>query len=193
MNTAFEFLRQHKEVRQEVESLVLRKMYYTATEGEMLAAFENGISGKYGKIYTLDAQTLIKWINNFKNEGKEGDLWINSTMIGADIGQHHKDYPLTNKQWNQQVNRAYMAHKSGLNERLFHPDLYSYLVLDDKIKLGSLKKYTPPEYPECSDEEIKAAMRKVVKDFFIECDKRGMQFIYSKSQCDETKQPAKND
>ena len=184
MNTAFEFLRQHREVKPDVEDLVLRKMRYSCSESEMLSAFENGITGKYGKIYLLDAQTLIKWINNFKNEGKDDGIWINSVLIDPGISQHHKDYPLTNKQWNRQINKAFMTYKSGLSETRWHPDMYSYLVLDDKIKLGALKKYAPKNYPDCDMADIYRAMQLCIKEFFAMCDKSGMQFIYTRNQCE---------
>ena len=54
-NPAFEYLRQFKEVKSVTEELVLKtikKKYHNITIDDLTNAFENGITGEYGKVYS---------------------------------------------------------------------------------------------------------------------------------------------
>ena len=67
-NPAFELIRRHKDVSPETEALVLKQIRNKCSTTELITIFENGISGKYGKLYSADTQTLVGWVDRFVKE-----------------------------------------------------------------------------------------------------------------------------
>ena len=83
-NTSFEFLRQHKPVSAETESLVMKRLG-NISQSELFTAFENGISGQYGKIYTLDVQTLLGWVQQYRQKSKSLTSFDTATLSNPDL------------------------------------------------------------------------------------------------------------
>lgn len=181
-NTAFEFLREHKEVKAEVENLVMKKVRGRFTQNELLTIFEDGISGKYGKVYTLDAQTLLDWISKAQAAKSKSSTFVDGNLLDPNTPVSSTRYPTKPVEWNREANKAYTAYLSGNDG--WHPHLYHHLVMDGKIALKSMQKYTPKEYPLCPPAEIDKAMKLAVKDFFSGCKSKGYNFIYHQSLCE---------
>ena len=172
LNPAFEFLRQHKQISQETEKLVMKKVRGRITQDELLTVFENGIAGQYGKLYSADPQTLISWVDQFeagKNSIKnylEAPLEPITTSDAAD------------KDWMKEANKCYRAFLNGVSEKYFHHAVYMRMVLDDKIPIGALYKHCPFAEQVGWTEELKTAARKVLRDIFLHYKSRGFATVY---------------
>lgn len=179
-NIAFEFLRKHKPVSEEVEKLVLQKVRNRVTNNELLTVFENGISGQYGKVYSLDAATLIGWVNQYQAAKSKGNGVLDGNLLDPATPVTSINYPSTIKEWYLEVNKAYTAYLSGVNESNFHPHIYNRLMCDipSRIGLGDMKKYTPKDYPLCAESEINKAMQLSIRDYFARCKSNGWVSIY---------------
>jgi hypothetical protein len=174
-NTSFEFLRQHKPVSAETESLVMKRLG-NISQSELFTAFENGISGQYGKIYTLDVQTLLGWVQQYRQKSKSLTSFDTATLSNPDLTVTCRGYPATSKDWASETNKAYIAYLSGMDN--WHPHVYHHLVLEGKITLGALKKYTPDTYPICPEHKINEALVKATKDYFQTCKDKGWNQIF---------------
>jgi len=188
-NPAFGFLREHKEVKQEVEDFVLKRVRNRISNDELIQAFENGISGIYGKVYSLDAQTLIGWVNNYQSGKEKSAGYLDSGLLDPNTPVSSINYPLTTKEWFRETNKAYTAYLNGNSN--FHPHIYDHLVMDGKIDLKCMMKYTPEgyppaNYPDCSEEEhqkINKAMVKSVCDYFNQLKSMGYSYVYHDVVC----------
>jgi hypothetical protein len=180
-NPAFEFLREHKEVKQEVEDFVLKRVRNRISNDELIQAFENGISGRYGKVYSLDAQTLIGWVNQYLSGKEKSAGYLDSGLLDPNTPVSSINYPLTTKEWFRETNKAYTAYLNGNSN--FHPHIYNHLVMDGKIDSNSMKKYTPDSYPECSEQDINKSMVKSVCDYFSQLKSRGYSYVYHEMVC----------
>ena len=70
-NPAFEYLRQFKEVKQATEDLVLRTLkrkHPNITIEDLTNAFELGLTGEFGKVYSADPQCLISWVDEYMSK-----------------------------------------------------------------------------------------------------------------------------
>lgn len=175
-NTAFEFLREHKDVKPEVENLVMKKIRGRVSNHELLTIFEDGISGKYGKVYSLDAQTLIDWVNKAQAAKNRSGAVLDSNLLDPSTPVSSINYPLTAVEWFRETNKAFTAYLSGLSG--WHPHIYHHLVMDGKLPIKSMKKYTPKEYPLCPQSDIDKAMQLAVRDYFAECKSNGWHIVY---------------
>ena len=181
-NTAFEFLREHKDVKPEVENLVMKKIRGRVTSHELLTIFEDGISGKYGKVYSLDAQTLIDWVNKAQAAKNRSGAVLDSNLLDPSTPVSSINYPLTAVEWFRQTNKAFTAYLSGLSG--WHPHIYHHLVMDGKLPIKSMQKYSPKEYPLCPQSDIDKAMQLSVRDYFAECKNKGFTYIYHPKMCE---------
>lgn len=172
-NAAFTFLRQHKEVKPEVETLVLKKTRGQVNTESLLEVFENGIAGKYGKIYSLDAATLLGWVDSYQEQKSNSKNYLETGLLYHGEKVTGINYPSTLEGWHKEVNKCFIAYVSGVSESEFHPDCYDRLMLDGKIEFGAVKKYT-----DGTDEGYKKAKQKAVKDFFGVCRSKGWNQIY---------------
>lgn len=181
INPAFELLRNHKQVSSETERLVLKKVSGRIKTPELLQCFENGISGQYGKVYALDPQTLISWVEAFLRAKNASGSYLESPMLPKGVKVTSLAYPQKSEDWNKEVNKAYTAFLNGVPYTDIHPDIYGHLILDGRIPMGSLKKYTPENYPECAEHEIEHAQQRVIADYFNKCKANGWAEIYRKT------------
>ena len=182
INTAFEFLREHKDVKPEVEVLVMKKIGRRVTNQELLTIFEDGISGKYGKVYSLDAQTLIDWVNKAQAAKNKSAAVLDGSLLDPSTPVTSINYPLTPTEWCRETNKAFTAYLSGLGS--WHPHIYHHLVMDGKLPIKSMQKYTPKEYPLCPQSDIDKAMQLAVRDYFAECKSKGWTYIYHPKMCE---------
>lgn len=182
MNPAFDFLREHKDVSHETETLVMKKTGGKLNPNELLQAFENGISGKYGKVYSADPQTLIGWVDQFLNEKNSAKNYLDSPLLPTYIsGNESID-------WMKETNKCYNAFLRGVSEDKFHHCIYDRMMLDGKIKLNAYTKYYRiPETTQFENsqqwcemmEKVNQAKRKIIKDTFLSFRARGFQNVYS--------------
>ena len=176
MNPAFQFLREHKNVPEEVEALVMKKTRGRISQNELMTVFENGVSGKYGKLYSADAQTLMGWIEEYEKSKNSAVNYLDGSLLPV-TASTREDYD-----WAKEANKCYKAFLNGVSFEYFHHGVYMRMVLDDKIKIGSLYKYeklNPKQDEQVGwTEELKMAARKVLRDTFLDYKSRGSEFIY---------------
>lgn len=170
-NPAFELLRSFKECSEETEKLVtgiIRRRFSDLTKKELAQIFEQGISGEYGKVYTLDPQTLLGWVEKYsknKNSNK-------SYLEGALLPVNTPGYEMID--WFKEANKCYQAFLNGVNEQYFHRCVYDRMMLDDKIKLNAYWKY----YKGDDLEEVYKAQRKILGDVFNDYKQQGYTTVY---------------
>jgi hypothetical protein len=93
-NSAFNVLRDFKEVSEETEKLVLAiisRKHRDLTIKELTTIFETGISGQYGKVYTLDPQTLLSWVEKYIADKNSSKSYLESPLLSyryASQGKH---------------------------------------------------------------------------------------------------------
>lgn len=170
--TPFDYLRKFKEVSEETETLVNKKAYLGY--GELLKCFENGISGLYGKVYSLDPQTLLGWVRQYKNDNSA--VKAQSAPLSSHATVTSREYPQGNNEWYNVCNNSFTAFLGGAAPETIHPDIYDWLVLEGKIDFGSLKKI--PGYPEITEIEISKGKQGFVAKYFRECSNKGWNKIY---------------
>lgn len=173
VNPAFEFLRRHKEVKPDVETLVLKKIRGQINTESLLEVFENGIAGKYGKIYSLDAATLMSWIDTHKEQKNSVKNYLHTGLINANEPVTGSNYPSGLDSWLKEVNKCYNAFLNGVSAEYFHPHVYDRLMLDAKILFGTSMKFFDNK-----KENITEAKQKAVSEYFNGCKKRGWTQIY---------------
>ncbi len=178
---AFDLLRKHKEVSRETEDLVRKQVRNKITADELFTAFENGISGKYGKLYSADPQTLIGWVDRYCKEKMNDKNYLASPL--ADVTMNEND----NWDWNKEVNKCYHAFVSGVSHEYFHHAIYDTMLLDGKIEMDEYKKYyklpvdADPKNTVLWDDhirKIRIAKRKVIRDKFDKYKSYGYHDIY---------------
>lgn len=176
-NSAFELLRGFKEVSEETEKLVsaiMRRKYPDLTIRELTQVFENGIAGDYGKIYQLDPQTLLAWIEKYWKNKTAPKNYLETGLLNPSASLYHRDYPQKAEQWHKEINKCYRAFLNGVKEENFHPHCYDRMMLDDKIKLNSYREF----YKGLEQEEIDKAKQKIIKNLFTEYQQKGYTFVY---------------
>lgn len=171
INPAFEILRAFKECSEETEKLVvamIRKKFYGLTNNELKTIFENGIAGEYGKIYSLDPQTLLSWIEKYwrnKNAPKnylEGGLLPVNTPSWETV------------EWDKEANKCYRAFLNGVSHEYFHRCVYDRMMIDGKIELNAYQKY----YRGSDLNEVYQAQQKILRDVFADYNKQGFSTVY---------------
>lgn len=167
----FDYLRQFKEVTDETERLV-RKRTYGMTDAQLLDIFEKGITGDFGKVYKLDPQTLIGWLNARKRPENASGGYLGENL--ADPAQKYHDF--NSSDWMKEANKCYAKFLSGVDISAFHPLVYDTLMLSGKIDLNTCMKYLTDNYGE---REVTAAKQKVLRDVFITYKSKGWNQIYN--------------
>lgn len=160
-NTAFEFLRQHKDVSEEIEKFVMKRVGGRLSSKEMLNAFENGISGEYGKIYSLDAQTLLGWIGKYQAAKQSSTHYLETGLLSV-------SHPIwDNIEWEKEANKCFTAFLNGVSESNFNIGVYDRMMIDGKIELNAYMEFFQETGNEAADviRAKQAVLRKVFKEY----------------------------
>lgn len=175
-NAAFEFLRQHKDVEQSTEELVIKKLRGKFSQDELLTIFENGISGQYGKVYSCSADTLMGWINKYESEKNSDQNYITSPLCDVNVPSWES------WDWAKETNKCYHAFLNGVSYENFHPCVYDNLMLEGKIPIESYQNYykfkQDVDYTE-QVKEINRAKQRVLLDVFKRYKSYGYSDIFS--------------
>ncbi len=143
-NPAFEFLRQLKQVSEVTEELVtknIKKKFPNLTIEQLTEIFEKGISGDYGKVYAMDVQTIIGWVEDYMRRQGSAKHYLEAGLLDPSIHITDVRYPTGIREWNQEVNKCYNSFLKGVKPEYFHPHVYDRLVMDNKIHHSDFIKY----------------------------------------------------
>ena len=179
-NPAFEYLRQFKEVKPATEELVLKTLkrkYYDITIDDLTNAFELGLTGEFGKVYSADPQCLIGWVDEYMNKQKKKSSYYEEALLDNTIGITDRTYPTRIDEWMKEVNKCYTAYLKGVSVFDFHPHVYDTLVMDRKIDRDYFEKYLPNK--EYQPADIRKSKHLSIKDFFEYSKSQGQDKIYS--------------
>lgn len=171
MISAFDYLRQFKEVDPETERLVKKKTY-GIPESQLLDIFERGISGDFGKVYKCDPQTILGWVADWRKGQDRKENYLSTGLL--DPSKKHFD--LKNEDWMREANKCFTAFLSGTSEQAFHPGVYDRMMLDGKIQLNACMKYLGKGY---QDSEVISAKQKVLRDVFLTYKSNGWSKVYN--------------
>jgi len=164
-NPAFEHLRKFKPVSADTEELCMRK-FRGLKNSDLLEAFENGISGRYGKVYSLDPQTIIGWVDQHK---KKNTVYLDKGLLDP-----NKNYfELGVDDWIKEANKCYIAYLNGTGEACFHPGVYDRMMLDRKIEINACAKYLNDDFSNVTE-----AKQKVLRDKFGWMRSHGWNDVY---------------
>lgn len=168
-NLAFDFLRQHKEVKPETETLVMKKIKGKMSNSDLLQCFENGITGQYGKVYSLDPQTLIDWVDKFQRGKTSNKHYLDSGLLP--VGTPSWEVV----DWDKEANKCLTAFFNGVAEDNFHPAVYDRMMIDGKIQINDCMKYLKDGY---SESDVTKAKQKVLRDVFGKYKAKGWSQVY---------------
>lgn len=169
INPAFEFLRRHKQVSDETETLVMKRCV-GISQNDLLTIFENGISGQYGKVYSLDPQTLLSWVSEFKKGRESPKNYLSSGLLPV-------DYPTRDVvDWDKEANKCFTAFLNGVSEANFNPGVYDRMVVDGKIKLNAYMEF----FTDSGDtaKQVIVAKQRVLRNVFITYKSNGWATVY---------------
>jgi hypothetical protein len=175
-NAAFDYLRTFKQVSEETEDLVIRKIrtrYPELTMKQVIECFENGVCGDYGDYYSLDPRTLLSWISKFTNNNSQSDRYLNQPLINPSLQITDIGYPTSPEQWMRETNKAYVSYLNNGDVTLFHPDIYDRLSLDQRIDRDACTPYISKNY------HVPYAKQTAVGDYFKACKVNGVSLIYT--------------
>lgn len=172
-NPAFDYLRQFKKINDDTEALVtkfIKKKYPELGMKELVTIFENGIAGEYGKIYSMDPETILDWIKkHITNKGQQRSYY-ETPLLAADVSMYDNRYPEKQDDWNKEVNKAFTAYLNGVSTTEMHPHIYDRLMVDGKIPLNAyLKHYT---------NDVTLAKQKILNEYFANCKQKSFTYIY---------------
>jgi hypothetical protein len=176
---AFELLRQFKNVSVDTELLtmkVIKKRFSHLNPQDLYNIFEMGIQGEFGKLYQADPQTLIGWVEDYCKKANKKVSYYERPILPPSVKITDRDYPTTYEDWQQEVNKAYIAFLGGTPTTSMHPDIYSRLSLDGRIHINAYKEY----YTNESDWDI--SRQKVMAKYFTDCKLNGLNEIYHVSK-----------
>ena len=188
-NPAFEFLRQFKQVSEVTEELVtktLKRKYPDLTYEQLTNVFEKGISGDYGKVYTIDPQTILGWVSDYMAARENPSNYFEEPLLDNTIHITDVRYPTGIREWNQEVNKCYNAYLRGVNPSEFHPHIYDRLVMDNKLNHSyflkhlsdaDLETYKQGQYERIGD-KIRTAKHKSIAQYFEYRKSLGHDRIY---------------
>ena len=175
-NAAFDYLRSFKQVSEETEDLVIRKirkLYPELTMKQVIECFENGLCGDYGEYYTLDPRTLLSWISKFTNNNSQNNKYLNQPLINPTLKITDIGYPTSPEQWMRETNKAYVSYLNNGDVTLFHPDIYDRLSLDQRIDRDACTFYIAKNY------HVPYAKQTAVGNYFNSCKFNGIGLIYT--------------
>jgi len=176
-NPAFDFLRKYKDCDENTEALVVKRTRGRITTSEMITVFERGVSGEYGKIYKVDPQLLLDWIDKYIRGKNKNTNYLETGLLNPSISITNINYHVDPRDWMKEVNKCYIAFLSGVSVENFHPDCYSVLTLDNKITFN-LTRYGKFENDMYGNMNPKEAMQAGLRDYFSECREKGYNHIY---------------
>lgn len=174
LNPAFEMIRKHKKVEQETENLVLKLSRGKISQDEMITAFENGISGQYGKFISADSQTLMSWINQFLSGKNKSSNYLESGLLDPEMKVTAHHYPQKAEDWCKEANKCFTAFLNGVQPSNFHPHVYDRMMLDGKIMLNAYKKYLNG----IDENAVNRAKQFILKEIFSEYKQKGWASVY---------------
>lgn len=170
INPAFEFLRKHKQVTDETEALVMKRVKGRLSSSELFSVFENGITGQYGKVYSLDAQTLVGWVAEFLRGKESPKNYLSSGLLPV-------DYPTWEVvDWDKEANKCFTAFLNGVSEANFNPGVYDRMMVDGKIKLNAYMEF----FTDSGDtaKQVIAAKQRVLRNVFLTYKSNGWTTVY---------------
>lgn len=173
-NPAFEFIRQFKQVSEATEELVLKtlkKRYPNITIDELTNIFEQGLTGEFGKVYSIDPQTLIGWVDDSQNKKNTGS-YLDGGLLDSSIKITDARYPDT-KGWLREANKCFFAYCRGVKVHDFHPHVYDRLVMDNKIPTSYFEKHMP------KTNSIRESKQISLGEYFDWCRNNGVNQIYN--------------
>ena len=166
-NPAFDFLRQFKQVSEVTEDLVvknLKKRYPNLTIEQLNQVFEKGISGDYGKVYAIDVQTLLGWVDDYMRKQGSTKHYLEEGLLDSSIRITDARYPTGIKEWNQEVNKCYNSYLRGVKPEHYHPHIYDRLVMDRKLHhsdfINHMSSHAQEEYKAGRYEAVVSDIRK---------------------------------
>lgn len=186
-NPAFEFLRQYKEVKPATEEIVLKtlkKKFPNLTVYQLTEIFSSGVTGEYGKVYSIDPQTLIGWVYEYMNKQENPLNYLDEPLLDNTLKNTDRRYPSGNVLWEKEVNKCYSAYLRGVSVNEFHPHIFDRLVMDNKLHyndfLQSMSKeelefYQNGEYEKSG---IRKAKQKTIGKYFDFIKSSGDTLIY---------------
>jgi len=186
-NPAFEFLRQYKQVSEATEELVtktLKRKFPNITYSQLTDIFELGISGEYGKVYSIDPQTLLDWVSEYMRKQSNPASYLEQPLLDNTIKITDKEYPTSQGDWEKEVNKHYNAYLRGVNCLYFHPHVFDRLVIDGKLHHHEFQKqmsqqeleyYQNGEYEKSN---IRLAKQKGIAEYFAHRKSLGHHSIY---------------
>lgn len=180
MNPAFQFLSDHKKFEPSVEDLVMKKVkwkYPNLTSNDLVAIFERGILGDYGKVYKIEPDVLMGWIEASQKAKNSATSYLSTGLVNPMTKMTDYGYPGGLDDWHKEANKCFTSFLSGVHEGCFHPHVYDRLVLDGKIQLNTCCKYLK-DPKDSNDSEVMAAKQRVLKDFFLTARGDGKTYIY---------------
>mgnify|MGYP001244487831 FL=1 len=180
-NPAFELIRLHKEVKPDTETLVLKQIRGRVTPNELINIFENGVSGKYGKLYSADPQTLLSWVDAYLKTKHSDKNYLSSGLADPSLPSWET------YEWDKEANKCFNAFMNGVKETNFHPAVYDRMICDNKIDLNAYMKYYDGPENAFPDNRlvwievlsaVKKAKQKVLKDIFLSYKNKGYTYVY---------------
>jgi hypothetical protein len=190
-NPAFDYLRKHKDVSPDTEALIVKmisKKYPGISTNELITIFEIGVTGQYGKFLHADAQHIFSWIKQYRESQSKGAGYLTTSLLPADIKPTSGSYPTKMEDWCREINKCYHAFLQGVSCDNFMYEIYDRMVLDGKMNIGDLKRFTQKDYPHYESDDlmwkdVNQAKQKAVARFFKvlkEYGKNEVYFIYEK-------------
>ncbi len=188
-NPAFEMLRQFKQVSEVTEELVtknLKKKFPNLTIEQLIEIFEKGISGDYGKVYSMDVQTILGWVEDYMRKQGSQKHYLEAGLLDPSIHITDVRYPTGIREWNQEVNKCYNSYLKGVKPEYFHPHVYDRLVMDNKLHhsdfIKHMSAYAQEEYKQARYEGISSDIRKgkhsSIVNYFNKQKEQGFDKIY---------------
>lgn len=180
-NAAFDLLRKHKEVKPETENLVIKQIKNKVTAAELFDVFEAGISGKYGKLYSADVQTLVGWVNAYLKTKNSARNYLQTGLASVNMNINEI------WDWEKEANKCYTAFLNGTPETDFHHGVYDNMMLDGKIERNAYLKFYDGLKDGDPDNELQwaevmrsvtKAKQKCLKNLFSEFRHKGYSTVY---------------
>lgn len=173
-NPAFEFLRQFKQVSDATEELViktLKRKYPNITIEELTNIFEKGVTGDFGKVYSIDPQTLIGWVEDAQAKKDSSSSYLENGLLDSTMKITDGRYP-DPKGWMKEANKCYIAYMKGVSIYDFHPHVYDRLVMDNRIPVSYFEKHM------AKTNSIRQSKQISLGEFFDWCKSNGINQIY---------------
>jgi len=90
---------------------VVKKTRGKITTSEMITVFERGVSGEYGKIYKVDPQLLLDWIDKYIRGKNKNTNYLETGLLNPSISITNINYHVDPRDWMKEVNKCYEVKK----------------------------------------------------------------------------------